>query len=267
MIKAKFGTESRGFTLVELLVVISIIALLLSILMPSLGKARKIAKATVCMSNLKQWGLAFGIYTQDNNGRFPLYTYPLPDGFWMESLRSIYGNIDKMRVCPEATALSPRKADGWGGTFKAWRFNRVWYPWMKETDFGSYGANGWIRSGWLQSNGAITHDTFGWETTSAKKANEIPLILDAKWTNFWPDVTYAKNTLPRSGDNEIDGMRYNDWTLGGYCIDRHSGSVNSCFVDLSAKKVPLPELWHLRWSKQWTPETWPEKVTLPWLKK
>ena len=60
----------RGFTLVELLVVISIIALLLSILMPSLAKVREQAKTVVCLSNLHQWGMIFGLYTNDNNGYF-----------------------------------------------------------------------------------------------------------------------------------------------------------------------------------------------------
>jgi prepilin-type N-terminal cleavage/methylation domain-containing protein/prepilin-type processing-associated H-X9-DG protein len=56
-----------GFTLVELLVVISIIALLLAILMPSLNKARLAAQKVVCGVNLKNFGLAMGMYIQGNN--------------------------------------------------------------------------------------------------------------------------------------------------------------------------------------------------------
>jgi prepilin-type N-terminal cleavage/methylation domain-containing protein len=58
----------RGFTLVELLVVISIIALLLAVLMPALAKAREQAKRTVCKSNFHQWGLSLGAYASDHNG-------------------------------------------------------------------------------------------------------------------------------------------------------------------------------------------------------
>ncbi|MHB9071213.1 MAG: type II secretion system protein [Sedimentisphaerales bacterium] len=61
----------RGFTLVELLVVISIIALLLSILMPSLSAAREQAKAITCASRLSQTALALDMYAQANNERFP----------------------------------------------------------------------------------------------------------------------------------------------------------------------------------------------------
>lgn len=61
----------RAFTLIELLVVIAIIALLLAILMPSLRKARDQAKGVTCRNNLRQIGLAFNLYTEDYEGKFP----------------------------------------------------------------------------------------------------------------------------------------------------------------------------------------------------
>lgn len=58
--------KKSAFTLVELLVVISIIALLLSIMMPSLQKARAAGKRIVCASHLSQWNKAFRLYAYDN---------------------------------------------------------------------------------------------------------------------------------------------------------------------------------------------------------
>lgn len=58
----------RGFTLIELLVVVAIIALLISILLPSLRQAREQAKETVCASNLRNFGIAFHTYAQENVG-------------------------------------------------------------------------------------------------------------------------------------------------------------------------------------------------------
>ena len=60
--------RGRGFTLVELLVVISIIALLVSILMPALSRAREIAKKVVCLTQLQQQGLSMIIYAADWDG-------------------------------------------------------------------------------------------------------------------------------------------------------------------------------------------------------
>lgn len=58
-----------AFTLIELLVVIAIIALLIAILLPALQSARKTAELTSCQSNLRQFAIAWGAYSTDNNGR------------------------------------------------------------------------------------------------------------------------------------------------------------------------------------------------------
>lgn len=61
----------RGFTLIELLVVIAIIAILAAILFPVFTEAQRRSKMATCMNNLKQLGLAFRQYTDDNSGRMP----------------------------------------------------------------------------------------------------------------------------------------------------------------------------------------------------
>ncbi|HEV7301936.1 MAG TPA: prepilin-type N-terminal cleavage/methylation domain-containing protein [Tepidisphaeraceae bacterium] len=67
--------RNRGFTLVELLVVIGIIAVLISILLPSLNRARRAANNVACLSNMKQMGLAMAMYTNANKGSLPWSYY------------------------------------------------------------------------------------------------------------------------------------------------------------------------------------------------
>jgi len=74
-----------GFTLIELLVVIAIIAILAAILFPVFARAREKARQTSCLSNLKQMGLAFFMYAQDNDERttrLRRWDGPAPVGPW-----------------------------------------------------------------------------------------------------------------------------------------------------------------------------------------
>jgi prepilin-type N-terminal cleavage/methylation domain-containing protein/prepilin-type processing-associated H-X9-DG protein len=73
----KTSTFRRGFTLVELLVVIGIIAVLIGILLPVLNRVRQSAQAIQCQSNLRQWGMGFQMYVDENKGMLPLR---VPDG-------------------------------------------------------------------------------------------------------------------------------------------------------------------------------------------
>ncbi len=96
----------RAFTLVELLVVVAIIALLLSILLPAMEKARLIARMVSCLSNQRQIGMALQLYAEENGGVLPRGEGPK------------YGHTAWRNVLPEYVPGGGNASEGWG---KAWQ--------------------------------------------------------------------------------------------------------------------------------------------------
>ena len=84
----------RGFTLVELLAVVAIIALLAAILLPALSRAREASRRTVCASNLKQWGLIFALYANES----PEYRWPP---------RQVNPDLSDSKPSPRVSAIYP----------------------------------------------------------------------------------------------------------------------------------------------------------------
>lgn len=137
----KVHTNKKAFTLVELLVVISIIALLLAILMPSLQKARQQATALVCMVNTRSLGTATVLYASDNNDRYPQnYNYisgynTMAGPFWDDRLFPYVDKNFDVFLCPVVAQSSDgRRAIAWlkarpsygkGGHCKSYRINSI----------------------------------------------------------------------------------------------------------------------------------------------
>lgn len=88
-----------GFTLIELLVVIAIIAILASMLLPSLAKAKETGKRISCMNNMRQLGLSAKMYVDENEGRFPCRIIGRLPGAWPAVLREGYKDL-RILLCP-----------------------------------------------------------------------------------------------------------------------------------------------------------------------
>jgi prepilin-type N-terminal cleavage/methylation domain-containing protein/prepilin-type processing-associated H-X9-DG protein len=268
--------KKTGFTLIELLVVIAIIALLLSILLPALGRAKSQAKAAVCLSNLHQWGVAWSMYLTDCEGRTPKSLS------WWPYLWD-YFQDEELLLCPAATKplgalpVPPTGGDDddGGENRQGAKFHAAaewWTPeqlsilkaplsLMKRVPepgrwfLMSYGSNFWFS----QDEGNVrgeklpdgTPKLWGLAPGSilaAKNASMCPLTLDCIKSGNCP--------LPIDEPPDFDGDYYgtnegNIDEMKNFCINRHDGYVGVLFLDFSVRRVSLKGLWYLWWHRGW----------------
>ncbi len=258
--------KRKAFTLIELLVVIAIIALLMSILMPALSRVKKQARTVACLSKLKQWGLFFSMYAQDYDGRFM-------QGFTVgnravQALGEYHKCDSNLLMCPNATKPWVDEfghSTGLEGTFRgstsAWGY--VTLAGLEKPIRGSYGINAYCND---PPRGSEPHSRPAgnfWRGPSVAEAGYVPLWMDA--------IRYNGVPLETDTPPPFDGEHWNDNAqMGRYCMNRHDGFAGCLFLDYSARKVGLKELWTLKWHKSynlggpWTqaggvvPGDWPE---------
>jgi prepilin-type N-terminal cleavage/methylation domain-containing protein/prepilin-type processing-associated H-X9-DG protein len=158
----KSPQRHRGaFTLVELLVVIGIIALLVSILLPALNKARQAAATVSCASNMRQMGVLVTLYTNDNKGAYPLgkidgsqYSWGSPyawgDSTWMWVLAEDYKGGFNLFNCPSSPEVEriPDADNNNEPQLYPWmgRSPRTYAYWASYSHV-KYTINGWLGSG------------------------------------------------------------------------------------------------------------------------
>jgi prepilin-type N-terminal cleavage/methylation domain-containing protein len=226
--------KQRAFTLIELLVVIAIIAVLMSILMPGLNRAKKQARLVIDISNLHQWGFIWKYFTDDHKGYFDI------SDAWPEVLWEYYEN-EELLFCPEATKTP---LDGVRNPFAAWE---------EEDDGeiyrGSYGINSWI----TKDQTTNTTDVFGgslrWKSPNVAGAGYAPMMSGCSI----PGATPHRWDMPPEYDGQAwpGGQGSDRDEIRRLCMNRHNGYVSGAFLDYSARKIGIKELWEVQWSKEW----------------
>jgi prepilin-type N-terminal cleavage/methylation domain-containing protein len=269
----------RAFTLIELLVVIAVIALLMAILLPALGRVRKQARGVACLANLKQWAITLGLYLEENQGQWPRLaesaTGLLSGRYLSDEDPNAYGRYHGVRTagiacCPLAVKVGDPNTSGgsyvpydgrlvqsvaYGSTFTAWQRLFPGPPFR-----ASYGVNSYLGSPAFEGRDYIgpAKDLPYTDLFSLRGYQNMPLLFDA----VKPTNSLIERSRPPSREPSGSG--------GELCINRHDGQINGLFVDMSVRKIGLKELWTLKWRKdfdtagQWTkaggakPEDWPE---------
>ena len=212
----------HGFTLIELLVVIAIISLLVSILLPSLQKAKELARSTLCLSNVRSIGLAMTLFLEENDQTFPqsgvgsgstqgsyMWKGRLAEylGLQLGSSTLAIANIaDSPFACPSLEATDSSTVN---------KSMRVAYMPHAGSNFGVIGP------------------------TAGRRVDDIKKRLDGLWIMGEIEVYMGAN----------DGyVYYGNYALGRDLISRrHEGRSNFLFGDMHVEPIEVDTLHNQGW--------------------
>lgn len=259
----------HAFTLIELLVVVAIIALLVSILLPALGRARDLTKTSVCMAHMRGCMAAFEVYAAEYGGHYPdLFMYdpskpwtePFDRAWWTLLVDLDYLATTDFIYCPAYKDtirtdeyMSHMEKGGWvfgaawEGSFGMMQFGQSWPneawgvddPFIPEKYVSRPGEECLIFD-------SINFSPDGNPTNLKLTFDEFTEVCDGEYSDPPPDLTYPHTHLGLPDEDTGNGQAWRGLSI------RHGNATNAGFFDGHVEKIDGKTFWEMEYKEPGT---------------
>ena len=246
----------RAFTLIELLVVIAIIAILAAMLLPALSKAKARAQNTVCINNMKQWGLAFRMYTDDNNDVVPEegnvgspVIDPVNIDAWYNSITPYIGSQTLSNLYRQSPPNPP--VNGTKSIFVcpgAPDYRKAANPYSDPPSFSRalfhYGMNGRL----CINKGGLTRTVANTKMSSVRKPSDTIFIAEVD-----PNSPNNNNVAQSNVTGQYAVGRHDNRGNFAFCDGSARGGKTNEFIRTSGESNSASEEWRVERRMYWYP--------------